>query len=395
MMPELEGASVAEAVKNRIRVMFVLPSLARAGAETQTVSLINGLDPRLFDKYLYVFEEQLDLLDRLDRSNVAFTQVQRRYKMDFAPARELARIIEREKIDIVHCSLQIALLFGWLAVRMSGRKPRLALALHTTKDSFSRKDLWFDRYVYRWMMRGCDAVVCVCKTQRDAWVERLPFLKSRVHVVYNGIDTEQFRLQEGDCSRVALRTSLGISSDAFVVASIAAFRPEKDHGTLLAAFQALRDIVPEARLLLAGDGPLRSMTEDRARMLGLAPFVHFLGAQADIRPVLAAADVSVIASTAETFSMAMLESLAMEVPMVATDVGGTREAVRPGVSGILVEVADPVAMANALAELANDPDKRRLMGRRGRQIVESEFTVAQMRLETAAVLGRVSQVGSA
>jgi glycosyltransferase involved in cell wall biosynthesis len=371
-----------------MRVMFVLPSLARAGAETQTVSLINGLDPQVFDKYLYVFEERLDLLDRLDQSNVAFKQVKRRYKLDVAPARELARIIESEKIDIVYCSLQIALLFGWLAVRLSRHKARLALALHATKGS-NRKEEWFDRFIYRWMMKDCDVVICVCKTQRDVWVQRFPFLKPLTHVVYNGIDAGYFSRDATDCSISGLRESLGIPDDAFVVASIAAFRPEKDHGTLLSAFQVLRDTVPEARLLLAGDGPLRLVIEDRARAMGLTSFVHFLGVQADIRPVLEASDVSVIASTSETFSMAMLESLAMEVPMVATDVGGTREAVRPGVSGILVQAGDPVSMANALAELANHPDKRQLMGRKGRRIVEGEFTVSQMRRETAAVLGRI------
>lgn len=393
MTPGLERIHVA-GPKARIRVMFVLPSLTRAGAEAQTISLINGLDSQVFDKYLFVFEDQLDLLDQLDHSNVVFVQVKRRYKLDILPARELARILEREKIDVVHCSLQIALFVGWLAVRLSGHKSRLTLALHTTKNR-NLKNEWFDRFFYRWMMKDCDVVVCVCKAQRDAWVKKFPFLKSRIHVVYNGVDTGRFSRCAMGYLHKGLRASLGIPDDAYVVASIAAFRPEKGHSILLAAFQKLRENVPHAHLLLAGSGPLQSAIQETAGMLGLTPFVHFLGSQVDVRPVLAASDVSVIASTAvETFSMAMLESLAMEVPMAASDIGGTREAVRPGLSGILVQSGDVSGMARALCDLANDPDKRQLMGRSGRQIVEREFTVSKMLRETAELISLASKAGS-
>jgi len=370
----------------KLRVLFILPSLTRAGAEIQTVSLINGLDPRRFRKYLVVFEEQLDLLDRVDQDNVVFRHIRRQRKLDIPLAKALASLIERERIDVVHCSLQIAFFFGWCAVRLARHRPALVLALHTTKNR-NRRNEWFDRYVYQWMMRSADRVVCVCKAQRGAWIERFPFLRDRIQVVYNGIDTEWFRRDGTQEAAMETRRRLGLSPEAFVITSVAAFRPEKGHAILAQAIQALLAQVPQAHLLLAGDGLLRPSIETRARELDLTRHVHFLGSQPDVRPILAASDVSVIASTAvETFSLAMLESLSMEVPVVASDIGGMSEAVRPGETGFLVEAGNAVALSDALARLANDPEARRAMARNGRRMVEQEFAAGTMLRETAAVI---------
>ncbi|MCE7902429.1 MAG: glycosyltransferase [Gammaproteobacteria bacterium PRO9] len=370
----------------RLRVLFILPSLTRAGAEIQTVSLINGLDSRRFKKCLVVFEEQLDLLDRVDQDNVDFRHIKRQRKLDIPLAKTLASLIEREQIDVVHCSLQIAFFFGWCAVRLARRRPALVLALHTTKNR-NRRNERFDRYVYQWMMRSADQVVCVCKAQRGAWIERFPFLRNRIQVVYNGIDTEWFRRDGMQEAAMRTRRGLGLSPEAFVITSVAAFRPEKGHAILSRAMQALLAQVPQAHLLLAGDGMLRPSIEAQVRELELTQHVHFLGSQPDVRPVLAASDVSVIASTAvETFSLAMLESLSMEVPVVASDIGGMSEAVRPGETGLLVEAGNARALSDALTRLANDPEARRAMARNGRRMVEREFTVESMLRETATVI---------
>lgn len=379
------GRAVSTPPDQRLRVLFILPSLTRAGAEIQTVSLINGLDPRRFSKYLVVFENQLDLLDRVDQDNVVFRHIRRQRKLDIPLAKALASLIEREQIDVVHCSLQIAFFFGWCAVQLARHRPALVLALHTTKNR-NRRNEWFDRYVYQWMMRSADRVVCVCKAQRGAWIERFPFLRDRIQVVYNGIDTEWFRRDGMQEAAMETRRSLGLSPEAFVITSVAAFRPEKGHAILVQAMQALLAQVPQAHLLLAGDGMLRPSIEILARELDLTRHVHFLGSRPDVRPVLAASDVSVIASTAETFSMTMLESLSMEVPVVASDIGGMGEAVRPGETGLLVEAGNAVALSDALARLANDPEARRAMARNGRRMVEQEFAVETMLRETAAVI---------
>lgn len=365
----------------------------RAGAEIQTISLINSLDNRCFKKYLFVFEDGLEILDQLDRSNVTLVHVARRFKADMRPVLALASLLRREHIEIVHCSLQMALFVGWWAIRLTRHRPDMILAVHTTINR-NRKNDWLDRCVFQWMMRDAATIICVCNVQRETWLARFPALQSRIRVVYNGIDTTWFSREALLDEPLAIRRSLDIDPDAFVMISVAAFRPEKGHDLLLEALRMLLGKVPHAQLLLLGDGVQRRAIEDKVRQLGLEEHVHLLGSRPDVRPFLAVADVSVMVSTAvETFSMAMLESMSMEVPIVASDIGGTREAVRSGETGVLVEVGNVAAISDALVELADNQELRQTMGRNGRRVVEEEFGSTRMVMETAAIIGDTTLQG--
>ena len=223
--------------KDKTRVVFVLPSLMRAGAETQTVDLVNSLCPDTFEKHLFIFEDQLDQLARVDQRSVRVHHVPRRTRTDLAPSRALAKLIDSRNIDVVHCSLQIALFVGWMAARFCHTKPRLVLALHTTTNR-GRREEWFDRVLYQWMMRSCDLVICVCQAQKNVWDAKFPFLSSRTVVVYNGVDTEYFQPDRTGRAREEIRTKLDIPQGADVACCIAAFRREKGHLILLEAFAA-------------------------------------------------------------------------------------------------------------------------------------------------------------
>ncbi len=368
------------------KVLFILPSLVRAGAETQVVDLVNGLAPARYEKYMLTFEANLDQLDRLDRTQIRFYHRLRKSRFDLGVAREIARIIDDEKIDLVHCSLQISLFMGWLGIKLSTRKPPLVLAVHTTLNA-SRRDEWFDKFVYQWLMRSCRKVLFVCKTQDVYWRAKFPFLHRSAKVIYNGVDSDYFDPTKFVGSGVSLRQKLGIPGDARVVCHLASFRPEKGHAILLQAFADVLRQVPNAYLIFAGDGPLRQHIADMARERGIEEKVRFLGSIADVRPVLAAADLSVLASTAvETFSIAMLESLCMQVPMVATDMGGTAEGVLHGKTGMIVPPGDQEALARALASLLGDDAKRQEMGQAGRKLVQERFTKQGMIQKTGALI---------
>jgi len=374
--------------KSRIRAVFVVPSLARAGAETQVVNLVNGLDAGGFEKHLFVFERDLDQLDRVDCSEVTIHHHVRRHKFDVGPARQLAKLIDERAINIVHCSLQISLFIAWMAIRLAKRKPRLVLALHTTVNRTRRED-YFDIFLYQWLMRSCSRVICVCQTQEIHWQAKFRFLKGRTTVVYNGVDTNWFdpRKAGDDGQRLRERFNIGVTD--FVACMVAGFRPEKGHRYLLRAFARVVGKYPQSYLVLAGDGSLRGEMELVARAYGIQRNVIFLGSVPDVRAVLAAADISVIASTSvETFSIAMLESLAMRLPMVASDVGGTGEAVKSGVTGYLVPVGDDIALARSILEMAGNATMRSDMGARGRTEVCQKFTCQMMIENTRNVLLR-------
>ena len=368
-----------------IKSVFVLPSLVRAGAETQVINLVNGLDKERFEKHLFVFERQLDLLNHIDYKQVQFHHHPRHYKFDIAPAIHLARIINNRHIDIVHCSLQIALFFGWFAIRIAHHKPHLVLTLHTTVSRNLHNEL-FNKFLYQWLMRSCKQVICVCKAQESYWQAKYPFLRGRTTVIYNGVDTEWFKEKNATAEGAKFREQYGISKDAFVACCIAAFRPEKGHHYLLDAFRKVFCVNPNIYLLLVGDGPLRVKMEMFTKKSGLSDRVIFLGVMNDVRTVLAASAISIIASTAvETFSMAMLESMAMKVPIVATDIGGTREAVITTETGFLVPPRDVLGLASAIIEALTNRERLLKIGNNARQHVIKCFTKQRM-IETTGRL---------
>ncbi|WP_158569789.1 MULTISPECIES: glycosyltransferase family 4 protein [unclassified Duganella] len=365
--------------------MMVLPSLLRAGAENQVVDLANRIDPARFGVHLFTFEPQLDQLARLDARRVRHVHGLRAGRFDLGPARRLAREIDAAGIDVVHCTLQIALLVGWLGVRLSRRRPPLVVAVHTTINRHAKAE-WLDRLLYQWLMRRCARIVFVCDAQRAHWEAKYPFMAARAVTVHNGIDVGRFDPAAARSAGAELRRAQGIAGDALVVAHVAAFRPEKAHGLVLAALAVAVRTLPRLVVLFAGDGPLRAGITEQARQLGLAAHVRFLGNLPDVRPVLGAADFSVLPSVAETFSLAMLESLALEVPMIASDRGGAREAVLDGETGLIVPPGDSGALAAAMLALGADGALRRRMGERGRALVLARYSVDTMVAKTEAAI---------
>lgn len=368
------------------QLMLVLPSLLRAGAENQVVDLANRIDPERFGVHLFTFEPQLDQVGRIDAGRVQHIHAVRNKRFDLGPARRLAQAIDEQKIDVVHCTLQIALLMGWMAIRLSKRKPRLVVAVHTTINRNAKAE-WLDRLLYQWLMRQCERIIFVCDAQRAHWERKFSFIAQRAITVHNGIDVGRFNPDAARMAGVQLRQQLNLPDGAVVAAHIAAFRPEKAHQLVLDAIERVVGTLPQLVVLCAGDGALRATITEQALQRGLSRHIRFLGNLPDVRPVLGAADFSLLPSVAvETFSLAMLESLALEVPMIASDLGGVREAVLDGSTGLVVAPRDLDALVQAMLTLGGDVALRQRMGQRGRALVLERYSVDTMVRKTEAAL---------
>jgi glycosyltransferase involved in cell wall biosynthesis len=372
-------------------VLLLVPSLVRAGAETQVISLANGLARAGVQVHLATFGENLDQHGRIDHERVQFHHLRRGGRLGLGLIGALAGLLRRHRFTVVHCTLQVSLFYAFAARLLCGlrRPPALVLAVHTTLNRSVREER-FDRWLYRPLFAACERLVFVCHAQAEYWYGRFPELRGRSAVVYNGIDADYFRPGTAEPAAEALRRTCGIPAEAPLVLCVARLRPEKGHDLLLAAFAALGEDCP-AHLLLAGDGEMRAQVLAQRDRLGLAGRVHLLGDVADTRPCYAAASVTVLASTSvETFSMAMLESLAMEVPMIASDIGGMREAILPGETGWLTPPGDVAALRQALAAAIGDAPRTRALGAAGRARVLAEFTVPRMVAVTARLLAQTA-----
>ncbi len=375
-------------IKGRIRVLFMVPSLRRAGAETQVVNLANGLDAEDFDKHLLIFEKEADQMPRLDQS-IRFHQARRtRRWFDFSLVAQVAKVIDSEGIDVVHCSLQFALLWGWLGSRTANRKPAVIASLHTTINQGIKSELQ-DQLLYQWILRACQGIVFVCERQQKYWERKYPFLVGRSEVVYNGVDTDRFDPSAFHSEGRAFRVAHALPDNAIVLANVARFAPEKGQHLLLKACAALD---PNVYLVFAGSGPLQGEMQRLAQELGMTGRVRFAGDLSDVRPLLAAADLLVLPSTAvETFSMAMLEALSMATPVIGSNIGGMAEAVFDGETGALVQPGDVAGLTRTIEALVADRARLQDMGSNGRELVVKRFSETLMIQRTAEVIRRIAR----
>lgn len=369
-----------------INCLFIVPSLKRAGAESQLIDLVNRLDSAQFRKTVVVLENNLDQMEELDLQSVEVVSLPKQSRFDWRQVHKISELIDALGIDIVHATIQYSVFIAWMARLGSRRSPKLVAAIHTTKNVGLKEEM-FDRLLYRWILGRCEHVVFVCEHQRSYWISRFSELRSNSSVIYNGVDPTIYQREDHWQPGRDLLKSSGVPDDHFVVSCIAGFRKEKGHGVLIEAFSRLP---PNASLMLAGDGVMRARIEELVSSRGIGERVHFLGNLPDVRPLLAVSDVTVLASTAvETFSMAMLESLSMKVPVVASDIGGLGEAIEQGVTGCLVPPGCVEELEKAMAGFMSAEDLS-VIRNNCREVILDRFTSDDMVSATETCLLRVS-----
>ena len=217
----------------------------------------------------------------------------------------------------------------------------------------------------------CAMATLVVATSRGV-ARRFSWAPAKLRVVPNGIDLARFAPRAPSAT---LRAALQLPPSAPIAVSVGRHVPEKGYRHLIDAAALLEQTNPGVHWVLVGDGELRSGLEAQARPLGLASRVHFMGSRNDVADLLALADVFVLPSESEGFGRVLVEAMAMGRAIVATNVGGIPDIVLDGETGVLVEPADPVALAHAVRGLLDDPARAARLGAAGRRSAESTFSL--------------------
>ncbi|WP_299570200.1 glycosyltransferase [uncultured Williamsia sp.] len=370
-----------------LRVMHVVPDLRIGGAERHVATLMPALDRERFAPSVVCIGEPGALFDEL----VGVPAVALRRSRRDAPRAlwDLVRHMRTERPDIVLTRGYNADVLGRLAAILAG-VPHRAVWIHHVADVDDRPRL--RRVVDRLLDGRTDRYLGVAYAQTSFLTETLGHPADKVVVVRNGVEVDAFT----DLSSVA-RTPIavpGVDGTGPVMGTVSAMRPEKDHETFLRAAAAVAVDVPELRVLVVGDGPERERSQALARQLGIAGRTAFVGATTDVPAMLAAMDVFVLSSDAvECLPMALLEAMASGLPAVCTDIGGLREMVEEGVTGHLVPVRRPDALAAAVRGIVTDPDRARVMGAAARARARAQFDRSVMVQATQDVLTDIAAGG--
>src|SRR5258705_8281973 len=177
-------------------------------------------------------------------------------------------------------------------------------------------------------------------------------------------------------SRARLLDEIGVPRGAFVVGIVARLSPVKDHASLVRAIAELQPAIPALHCVLVGEGPERGHIQSLASELGIADRIHLAGERPQLPNLHGLFDVSVLCSTTEAFPNSVLEAMAASRPVIATDVGGTPDAVREGTTGLLVPPSDPSRLAGAIRRLYDEPALRDKLGKAGCAAARSGYSAS-------------------
>lgn len=363
---------------NRIKIAYVIGTLDRGGTERQLVALAKGLDRSRFRPVIFCLTATGPLVADLEEAGVEARCFGLRglkvWRNPIRVARCLLAFVadlKEEKPEVVHGLLFHAYILAAFAARIAG-VPIIITSRRGLSYFKARKPHYL--LAERLANRMTDLIVANSGAVREDVIRQEKVEPSKARVVYNGIDPSLYEVPADP----TLRASLGISEKVKIVGVVANLIHYKGHRFLLQACPEVKRKIPEARILLIGDGPLRGELEALAKELHVKEEVLFLGSRQEIPELLALMDLAVLPSLEEGFPNAVLEAMAAGKPVVATKVGGIPEAVVHGETGLLVPPKDPEALAQAITSLLSDPELARKMGHAGRERVNKAFGLDRM-----------------
>jgi len=337
----------------RTRILFMIDyALSTGGAERLAVGLATHLPQDRFEPWMCV-TRNADARASAALADAGVRQVTlgRTAKWDVHRLSTLARVLKAERFDILHTHKFGSNLWGALIGSACGI-PAIVAHEHSWSYEGNPPRAWIDGNV---IGRLATRFVAVSRADADRMIRKEGVSAHKVTVIPNGY------IPSPASSNHDVRAELGLDANAPVIGIAAVLRPEKRIDLLLVAHARVRSVVPEAKLVIAGDGECRAALERQARDLRLDGSVHFLGARTDVDSVLRAADVGALSSDREGSPLLVFECMANQTPLVATAIGGVPDVVEDGRTGVLVPRRDPDALADGLIGLLTDPERRARM----------------------------------
>ncbi len=359
-------------------VVHVIHHLVIGGLENGLVNLINRMPPDRYRHAIICMKAYSDFRNRIENPETEVFALNRKDGGDWNARLRLFNLIRRLNPAIVHSrgisgldSMLPALLCG-VSARIHGEHGRDMDDL----DGNNRKGQWLRR-VHRPLVSH---YVALSKDLESYLETKIGVPKRRITQIYNGVDFRNFQPNKSGREKIA-ENRFG-EDDSFIIGTVGRMQEVKDQVNLTKAFILLASMIPEKkknlRLLMVGDGPLRSQCEALLDQAGLRDQAWLPGARDDIPDLMRSMDVFVLPSLAEGISNTILEAMACGIPVVATRVGGNPELVEDGVTGALVPAADPQALAGALLKYLSSPGLVASHGTAGRTRTKARFSIDAM-----------------
>jgi len=377
----------------KIRVLTIISGLAigepLGGAERFGIELARSLNRDKFEPIVCAFWRRGVPSEHYWVDYLAKVGVEVFFAMDrgggFNPSRymeglwNIGSYLQDRPVDVIHSHFQLGSVTALLLKRRLGAKALIRTAHGSVRWEWSNTLYGFlCRQVFtKWIFPlGYDAEAGVSQAVVSSLNQRpgVQITGKKALLIYNGICPERFRVDINQSKRL----ELGLSQDDLVVGSVGRLSEQKGYAFLIeAALHALAEL-PNIKFVIIGDGELRASLELKVRQLGLSNTVIFTGPRQEVESLFRVMDLFVLPSLWEGLPTVILESMASGVPVVATDIPGTRELVQAGQTGWLVRHKDSAGLAKAIVEALRDPLKRADIANRALDTVVARYSMARI-----------------
>lgn len=354
----------------KTRVLMMIGTLDVGGTEMMVKSLATGLDRRRFYVTVMCLARGGRVAEMLKRDGIRVDVLGISSKMDVTSVYRLTRFLKQRRFDIVHSFL----FYSNVLARISGRLANTPAIVSGERSTSEWKSPLY-RLIDRLTSVYSTVIVANSNAVRDSLVEDVRIKPDKIRVVYNGIDLRRF---DDTADDQKVREQLSLSEEKVTVVTVTRLHPEKNPSDFIRAASIVKRKHGNVQFLVVGDGRLMGELKSMSSELGISDDVIFAGEREDVPGLLKASDIFVLTSLWEGLPVSVLEAMASSLPVVATDVGGTREVIDNGVTGILVPRENPEELAAAIGTLIENPERRKQMGFRGRERVEEYFTLKGM-----------------
>jgi len=361
--------------RERTRVMFCIDNMQIGGTELNAVRTAERLDRTRFDLSVICLQRDGPLMARYEAAGIPVISLALKNLYGLNAVRQgfrLATLLRQRRVDIFHAHDFYSNIFGSTWARLAGTPVVIA-----SRRWWAWPPRRAHRILNRIASRFADRVLANSRAISEMLAATEGFPPKQVVVIPNFVDDRSVTALTPQ-QREGLLRGLGVPPTARVIGTVANLSPIKDHVTLLRAVALLTPRWPDLHVVLVGDGPCRSTLQEVVCGLDLGGRVHFAGVRDNGPQLHQLFEVSVLCSLSEGFPNTLIEAMAQGVPVVATDVGGTRDAVCNGTTGLLVPASDPTRLASALDSLLSDPARRRAISVSAQRYVRERFGAASV-----------------
>tara|TARA_R110000851_G_scaffold86648_5_gene188589 strand:- start:61410 stop:62594 length:1185 start_codon:yes stop_codon:yes gene_type:complete len=384
-------------VKTTPLVAHIIYALGTGGLENGLINIINRTPPDRYRHVIICLTNADDFANRITLPGVQVIQLHKPAGQNFRVFWDLWKTLRILRPDIVHTrnlaslEMQLVTLLMPGIKRVHGEHGRDIHDLDGTNKKYNLLRKAMQPFVHRYIAVSRDLL---------QWLKHtLAIPEKKLRQIYNGVDAGKFSPRQDDAQLGDLAPPGLLPENAVVVGTVGRLAEVKNQQLLIEAVGYLYTKRPilrgTLRLVLVGDGPLKPQLVERVKQLGLSDVVWFSGDRSDVPALMQLMDIFILPSLAEGISNTLLEAMASGLPVIATSVGGNVELVEEGVNGRLVPVNNVVAMADALAELVDDPTLRQSMGEKGLALVRTTFNWEKTVADYLAVYDTLLGVDSA